>query len=491
MGGLLTGAIRFLQGAITSSLIRGRSADDGLGDRENRKRLAARAFLEGYDPDDRLFAKGPDDAPDVVEPAPLTEEVTGATTPIDPPVAPQLIPATVNAPFAGDSNEYIVREIERIDQNFAAIASALEQNAKTDAEFRAGIIREQRYRLARRGADRSMRRTQRREGLLNRFVGYGRDRASSFIGTMKGAMKEARMNLLAFAALKITDEIAKKFQPIYDSITEFFGQEKEEEKGKTGELNVPPGGSNANLYKGVNLEALATATGAKEGQYGSLGVRAKDSKGNVAGGYPLGRYQFMTYRKDARQAISQNMREAGLSEPAIDSIFARANSKTNSDADSQEAARSLLQYFPQETQDKVFRNHAMNTIDIIMKRNPNFTPERAVEEFGRMHLGGTNYTPGSADSLGTTVEQHGQGIREEYEKLVPKQVSFMPTSRYSISQGIASNMQFMDPIFVNAPDDGDPPAKVGSSRGLDPSSYALNPSVAFSEYTPLLNIAEA
>ena len=140
-------------------------------------------------------------------------------------------------------------------------------------------------------------------------------------------------------------------------------------------------------------------------------------------------------------------------------------------------ARSLLQYFPQETQDKVFRNHAMNTIDIIMKRNPNFTPERAVEEFGRMHLGGTNYTPGSADSLGTTVEQHGQGIREEYEKLVPKQVSFMPTSRYSISQGIASNMQFMDPIFVNAPDDGDPPAKVGSSRGLDPSSYALNPSV--------------
>ena len=33
--------------------------------------------------------------------------------------------------FAGDSNEYIVREIERIDQNFAAIVgSALEQNVK-------------------------------------------------------------------------------------------------------------------------------------------------------------------------------------------------------------------------------------------------------------------------------------------------------------------------------------------------------------------------
>ena len=90
------------------------------GIEKTERDFAARAFLEGYDPDDRLFAKGIDDAPDVVEPAPLTEEVTGATTPIDPPVAPQLIPEiTVNAPFAGDSNEYIVREIERIDQNFA------------------------------------------------------------------------------------------------------------------------------------------------------------------------------------------------------------------------------------------------------------------------------------------------------------------------------------------------------------------------------------
>ena len=57
MGGLLTGALKFIQGAITRSLVRGRSSDDGLGDRENRKRLAARAFLEGYDPDDRLFAR--------------------------------------------------------------------------------------------------------------------------------------------------------------------------------------------------------------------------------------------------------------------------------------------------------------------------------------------------------------------------------------------------------------------------------------------------
>ena len=42
------------------------------------------------------------------------------------------------------------------------------------------------------------------------------------------------MNLLAFGTPKITDEIAKKFQPIYDSITEFFGRKR----GREGERQV-------------------------------------------------------------------------------------------------------------------------------------------------------------------------------------------------------------------------------------------------------------
>ena len=76
-----------------------------------------------------------------------------------------------------------------------------------------------------------------------------------------------------------------------------------------------------------------------------------------------------------------------------------------------------------------------------------------------MHLGGTNYTPGSADSLGTTVEQHGQGIREEYEKLVTKLISFMALFLDLLYlRVVGSNIQMMDPIFVNVPDDGDPPA---------------------------------
>ena len=67
-------ALNFLTRAVALNSLRRKKEDDGLGDQENRKKLAARAFLEGYEPDKRLFARGPvDDAPDVVVPEPLTE----------------------------------------------------------------------------------------------------------------------------------------------------------------------------------------------------------------------------------------------------------------------------------------------------------------------------------------------------------------------------------------------------------------------------------
>ena len=67
----INAALNFLLRAVTVNSLRDKK-DDGLGDQENRKKLAARAFLEGYEPDKRLFARGPvDDAPDVVVPEPL------------------------------------------------------------------------------------------------------------------------------------------------------------------------------------------------------------------------------------------------------------------------------------------------------------------------------------------------------------------------------------------------------------------------------------
>ena len=86
-------ALQFFSYDAVSRVFLVAKKDDGLGDQQNRKKLAARAFLEGYEPDSRLFAKGPvDDAPDVVIPEPLTEPVTNILPPQSP-VVPQLVPA--------------------------------------------------------------------------------------------------------------------------------------------------------------------------------------------------------------------------------------------------------------------------------------------------------------------------------------------------------------------------------------------------------------
>jgi hypothetical protein len=182
--------------------------DDRLGNRENRKKLAARAFLEGYEPDPRLFAKGPDDAPDVFMPEPLAEPVQTYLPPQ--PQAPQLVGATTGA--VGE--EFVVREIERINANVNAIALAMEANAKADADYRQSIIRQQKDRLAQRGAARSRRRSSRSRGVRN----FLRKRSSGLRRGFTSTFSGFRGNFAAFAALEAVDQLQKRFDTIVDNV---------------------------------------------------------------------------------------------------------------------------------------------------------------------------------------------------------------------------------------------------------------------------------
>jgi len=207
MGALFNFFTNFLKVQALNTALGGKR-DDGLGDRENRKKLAARAFLEGYEPDPRLFAKGPDDAPNVVVPEPLVEAPAPAL-PVDAPVAPQLIPATVGG---GSSSDYVINELQRIDANVQAIAAAMAQNVETDRRYRQSVLESQKQQLAARGQRRSRRRAERRRGLIG---GFRRDVGRS-IRRVKGRFREAAMDLggglLAYGATKSIATIKENFQ---------------------------------------------------------------------------------------------------------------------------------------------------------------------------------------------------------------------------------------------------------------------------------------
>ena len=186
--------------------------DDGLGDRENRKKLAARAFLEGYEPDPRLFAKGPDDAPDIVEPEPLVQP----TDAFLPPVSQTPVLVSPGAPpVVGGEVDYFVQEVARIDRNVFAIAKAMEANAKADAQYRQSIIADQKEKLAARGKLRSRRREERsKQGFLAR----GRKAYDRIFGSGKGIGG----NLAGFFALEAIDQLQKNFDKLKSQTMEFL-----------------------------------------------------------------------------------------------------------------------------------------------------------------------------------------------------------------------------------------------------------------------------
>ena len=211
-------ALNFLTRAVALNSLRRKKEDDGLGDQENRKKLAARAFLEGYEPDKRLFARGPvDDAPDVVVPEPLTEPVTNIL-PEQQRVIPQLVAPGVAGIAPGEEDTFILQEINRLDRNILAIAQSMEENAKIDAEYRASVIQQQKEQLAKRGQARSRRRSERRKGFFGSLKEQAEQKRDALANRFRNVRNELGKGFAGYSALLALAEAKKR----EDDIKEFF-----------------------------------------------------------------------------------------------------------------------------------------------------------------------------------------------------------------------------------------------------------------------------
>ena len=528
---MLSGLFNFLKLQAVNR-IRQRAADDRLGDRENRKRLAARAFLEGYEPDPRLFAEGPDDAPDIVVPDPLVGPSETALPPVAP-VAPQLVAAGAGTAQVGE-NEYIVRELERIDQNILAIASAMEQNVQSDSQYRQQVIQGQREKLAQRGAARSQRRSKRRRSFFGNLARRASAPVQTAGGRLRTSAKEAGKGLLGFLAINAISEISKRYDEISKSVGGFFedmqkgfdefvenaksflGIESEKPKeGTSSETTTPPPSVSTTpmvgkQVSGVDVGLLADATGFAEGNYGSIGPYTYDPMG-----YGLGRYQFMTGRADVQSTIRKTAMEEGVSEQELNRLFDAAK---KGGAAGDDASKKLLSYFPQESQDELFKQHVQNTLAQIKKKYPNATPEFLVQKFGVYHLTGGDH-PDRADVLGTTGEMHGNKILKEYLRLLKEQPSQAPInaedpnrkasdpyvypdgSKLKVGDQVGSLPPVMldpivgslppvmlDPIIIDQTTKKTASEGAAMKPGYDVASLVLDPSTGISEYASMLGV---
>lgn len=137
---------------------------------------------------------------------------------------------------------------------------------------------------------------------------------------------------------------------------------------------------------GVNFQSLAAAFSSIEGDYNSVGTYTN-------GGYGLGRYQYMTYRSDVREAIRQR---AGGS-----AFLAKA------DAGGYISPNEVETFFPAETQDAVFRTDQTNNINQAISEG--FSGSRIIERVGQIHYGGS-----AAPIDGNWADTHGRLTLKTY-----------------------------------------------------------------------------
>lgn len=199
------------------------------------------------------------------------------------------------------------------------------------------------------------------------------------------------------------------------------------------------GGPMGSAY-GIDVKRLATATGAAEGNYGSVGVFT------YAGmGHGLGRYQFMTGRSDVQKILRENGKAKGISETRVNDLIKKANYGPNS----KEAAKQLLDLFPPQSQDALFRTHTVNTLTQIKRKYPNASTEFLVKRFAAAHLSGDFEDVTSADVHGTTGAMHGEKIWKAYQKT--------PASP-------DANQPILAPSSVARPETPTSPEQLGPSR---------------------------
>ena len=270
-----------------------------------------------------------------------------------------------------------------------------------------------------------MKRMQTYFGFLNQFKDGLQDFLISF-GSMVGGVASSLGNFDFIAMKKLIDKGMGKMKDSFvqmsnslnnvivtlkQDINKLLGLDLFDIPGSdgddSGDGNPPVSGSGpAGTAYGVDLNRLATATGAAEGAYNSVGVTVR------GGGHGLGRYQFMTYRTDTTAVILKNAKAMG-EEAAAQRLLDRAN------GNDRDAARQLLKYFPPKDQDALFKNHATNLLTQIKKKYPNASVEFLVKRFAAGHISGNFEDLTTPDVHGTTGKMHGDKIWREYQKAKP------------------------------------------------------------------------
>ncbi|MBN8564209.1 MAG: M23 family metallopeptidase [Leptolyngbya sp. UWPOB_LEPTO1] len=154
---------------------------------------------------------------------------------------------------------------------------------------------------------------------------------------------------------------------------------------------------------GVDFKALADATSGIEGNYSSVGQWGCDGDGNCGRG--LGRYQFMTYREDVKQAV--------LRQPGGSAFYGRLA------AGHEPSSAELLQYFPTSVQDSLFVNAETQNIKYLQSRGK--SGNELIACLGEMwysgecsHSGGRDYTGGP------TISEYGQILVSNYQKALKR-----------------------------------------------------------------------
>ena len=161
---------------------------------------------------------------------------------------------------------------------------------------------------------------------------------------------------------------------------------------------------------GVDLAALAGGISGIEGGYSSAGYYDPE-----AGGRGLGRYQYMTFRSDARSLISKH--------PGGSDFLRRADMNDNSSAYRAALERELPTYFTQADQDALFKQDQTNNIRVAMRQiDPTtgqpFAGTRLIERLGQIHFGGANSTidGSSSDIHGRlSLYNYGKELAQNYQ----------------------------------------------------------------------------
>jgi hypothetical protein len=160
-----------------------------------------------------------------------------------------------------------------------------------------------------------------------------------------------------------------------------------------GELTafLRPTANCSHQYRGVKLDALASALSSIEGNYDSVGLLVCDGSGNCGRG--LGQMQLMSYRDDVRSAIA--------AKPGGEAFLEKL------DSGEPITGEQVLTYFPPADQQVLFARDARNLIDVASRQtDPTtgrpFAGNRLIERVAQMHFGGTG---APIDSSATDVHQ--------------------------------------------------------------------------------------